>query len=268
MCHRRSTTPLGDYVERLGLDGSANIDGTGNGLGNYLFGNSGDNVLSGLGGIDDINGFEGADHLYGGSEGDELDGGADEDSLFGEEGDDTLTGGSEDDVLDGGIGADSMAGGTGNDTYFVDNAGDVVTELNNEGTADLIMSSIGRVLQPNVENLILTGTANIYGTGNALDNMLTGNAGNNALTGVAGADHLYGFGGTDILWGGAGGDTMDGGAGRDTAVYTGSDAGVYVDLSINLYFGGHATGDTLTGIENLIGSSYDDVLVGYTGAKF
>jgi Ca2+-binding RTX toxin-like protein len=258
---------LGDYIERLGLDGSADIDGTGNSLDNFLFGNSGDNVLSGLGGIDDINGFDGADYLYGGSEGDELDGGADEDSLFGEEGDDTLVGGSEDDVLDGGTGADSMAGGTGNDTYFVDNAGDVMTELNNEGTADLIISSIARVLPAYVENLTLTGTANISGIGNLQGNILSGNAGNNALTGVTGADYLYGFGGNDVLWGGAGGDTIDGGEGIDTAVYTGSNAGVYADISINLYFGGHATGDTVTGIENFIGSSYDDVLVGYTGAN-
>jgi Ca2+-binding RTX toxin-like protein len=258
---------LGDFVERLGLDGSADIDGTGNGLANFLFGNSGNNVLSGLGGSDDINGFEGADQLYGGSEGDELDGGAGEDNLFGEEGDDTLIGGSEDDELDGGIGADTMAGGTGDDLYVVDNAGDVVTELNNQGTGDLIMSSIGLVLPAYVENLWLTGTANISGIGNLQANVLVGNAGNNALTGAIGADYLYGFGGNDVLWGGADGDTIDGGEGIDTAVYTASNAGVYADISINLYFGGHATGDTLTGIENLIGSSYDDVLVGYTGSN-
>jgi Ca2+-binding RTX toxin-like protein len=258
---------LGAYVERLGLEGSANIDGTGNSLGNFLFGNSGDNVLSGLGGIDNIYGFEGADYLYGGSEGDELDGGAGDDNLFGEEGADTLIGGSEDDELDGGTGADSMAGGTGDDLYVVDNAGDVVTELNNEGTADLIMSSIGRVLPAYVENLLLTGTANINGIGNLQDNMLVGNAGNNALTGLTGADYLKGAGGNDVLWGGAGGDTIDGGEGIDTAIYTGSYEGVYVDMSANLYVGGHATGDTLTGIENLTGSSYDDVLVGYTGAN-
>jgi Ca2+-binding RTX toxin-like protein len=258
---------LGAYVERLGLDGSDNIDGTGNGLDNFLFGNSGDNVLSGLGGSDNIYGFEGADQLYGGSEGDELDGGADDDNLYGDEGDDTLIGGSEDDELDGGTGADIMAGGTGDDLYVVDNTGDVVTELNNEGTADLIMSSIGLVLPAYVENLWLTGTANISGIGNLQANMLIGNAGNNALTGVTGADYLYGFGGNDVLWGGAGGDTIDGGEGIDTAVYTGSNEGVYVDMSINLYFGGHATGDTLTSVENLIGSSYDDVLVGYTGTN-
>jgi Ca2+-binding RTX toxin-like protein len=258
---------LGAYVERLGLEGSADIDGTGNSLGNFLFGNSGDNVLSGLGGIDDISGFEGADHLYGGSEGDELNGGAGDDNLFGEGGADTLIGGSEDDELDGGTGADSMAGGTGDDLYVVDNAGDVVTELNNEGTADLIMSSIGRVLPAYVENLMLTGTTNINGIGNLQDNMLVGNAGNNALTGVTGADYLKGAGGNDVLWGGADGDTIDGGEGIDTAVYTGSFEGVYADMSINLYFGGHATGDTLTGVENLIGSSYDDVLVGYTGSN-
>ena len=129
------------------------------------------------------------------------------------------------------------------------------------------MSSIGLVLPAYVENLWLTGTANISGIGNLQANMLVGNAGNNALTGVTGADYLYGFGRNDVLWGGADGDTIDGGEGIDTAVYTGSNEGVYADMSINLYFGGHATGDTLTGVENLIGSSYDDVLVGYTGTN-
>ena len=79
------------------------------------------------------------------------------------------------------------------------------------------MSSIGLVLPAYVENLWLTGTANISGIGNLQANMLIGNAGNNALTGAIGADYLYGFGGNDVLWGGADGDTIDGGEGIDTA---------------------------------------------------
>ena len=81
-------------------------------------------------------------------------------------GGDTLYGGDDNDELDGGTGADIMEGGEGDDTYVVDDAGDVVTELNNEGASDLIVSSIGKVLPAYVENLWLTGTANINGIGN------------------------------------------------------------------------------------------------------
>jgi Ca2+-binding RTX toxin-like protein len=69
-----------------------------------------------------------------------------------------------------------------------------------------------------VENLTLTGTASINGTGNALDNFITGTTGNNTLTGNAGNDTLDGKAGTDVLAGGAGGDTylFGTGYGRDT----------------------------------------------------
>ena len=74
--------------------------------------------------------------------------------------------------LDGGLGADAMAGGAGDDTYFVDQAGDSVSELSGEGT-DTVSSGISYTLGDNVENLVLTGAA-ADGTGNGLDNLLTG----------------------------------------------------------------------------------------------
>ena len=80
-----------------------------------------------------------------------------------------------------------MAGGAGNDTYVVDNVGDIVVEKAGEGT-DLVQSSVTFTLAANVENLTLTGGANINGTGNALGNFLVGNTGNNTLNGGAGAD--------------------------------------------------------------------------------
>ena len=70
-----------------------------------------------------------------------------------------------------------MSGGLGNDTYVVDNTGDVVTENANEGT-DTVQAGVTYTLATNVENLTLTGTGSINGTGNALDNVITGNSGN------------------------------------------------------------------------------------------
>jgi Ca2+-binding RTX toxin-like protein len=96
------------------------------------------------------------------------------------------------DVLDGGAGADTMGAGDGNDTYYVDNAGDVVQEgagsFSLYGGADTVVSSVSYTLGDYVENLALTGSANLSGTGNAWNNVLTGNAGSNALSGGAGAD--------------------------------------------------------------------------------
>jgi serralysin len=126
---------------------------------------------------------------------------------------DTLYGLGGNDQLDGGAGADTLVGGAGNDTYAVDNAGDVVTELTNEGT-DTIVASLSYTLTANVENLTLAAAGGaINGTGNSLANTLTGNASANVLDGGAGADTLVG---------GAGNDLLKGGTGVDTGVYSSS----------------------------------------------
>ncbi|MDQ7251665.1 calcium-binding protein, partial [Dongia sedimenti] len=108
----------------------------------------------------------------------------------------TLTGGAGNDTLDGGGGADTLIGGTGNDIYVVDNTSDVITENAAEGT-DLVQSSVTFVLAANVENLTLTGTISVNGTGNSLANTLTGNSGDNTLNGGSGADTLIGGAGND-----------------------------------------------------------------------
>jgi Ca2+-binding RTX toxin-like protein len=121
-------------------------------------------------------------------------------------GNDKLVGNSVNNTLDGGAGADTMLGGLGNDTYYVDNTGDVVTENISAGI-DVVSSTISYTLTANVENLILTGTAAINGTGNADANTLTGNSADNILSGQAG---------NDVLIGGAGADTLVGGLGKDS----------------------------------------------------
>jgi Ca2+-binding RTX toxin-like protein len=117
--------------------------------------------------------------------------------LDGAAGADTLVGGAGNDTLDGGEGADSLAGGAGDDVYLVDHVGSTITELAGEGT-DEVRSSISYVLGANLENLTLTGTAALDGTGNTLNNVLRGNSGDNTLDGGAGADTLMGGAGNDI----------------------------------------------------------------------
>ncbi|WP_318248081.1 calcium-binding protein [Novosphingobium huizhouense] len=152
--------------------------GTGTNAANTLTGNAGADVLSGRGG-DDV--------------------------LFGLGGNDILYGGNKNDRLDGGAGADIMYGGRDNDTYVVDNVGDRVIESRNKGT-DTVESSISWTLGNNLENLVLTTTKAINGTGNKLDNEITGNTAKNVLSGGAGDDVLDGLGGADRLIGGAGAD--------------------------------------------------------------
>ena len=197
---------LSDNVENLTLTGSAALNGTGNALDNVLVANAAGN---------------------------RLDGGAGNDTLTGGIGNDVLIGGDGNDVLNGGAGVDTLTGGTGNDTYYVDNAGDVVTEQVGEGT-DKVISSISYVLGDNVENLTLTGSAAINGTGNALDNVLVANAAGNRLDGGAGNDTLTGGIGNDVLIGGDGNDVLNGGAGADAMTGgTGNDT-YYVDNAADI----------------------------------
>ncbi|MBH0204201.1 MAG: calcium-binding protein, partial [Nitrospira sp.] len=126
---------------------------------------------------------------------------------------DTLNGGAGNDLLDGGAGNDILIGGLGNDTFVVQNDGDSVVESPNAGI-DLVQSTVNFTLGPNVENLMLTGSADVNGTGNVLNNILSGNSGANQLAGLAG---------NDVLSGGAGDDDVQGGDGND--VFLIGDAG-------------------------------------------
>ncbi|WP_228019685.1 bluetail domain-containing putative surface protein [Sphaerospermopsis sp. LEGE 08334] len=112
--------------------------------------------------------------------------------------DDPFTGTTNADTLIGTTGADTLIGLAGNDTYTVNHVGDIVTEALNAGT-DLVNASISYTLPNNVENLTLTGSSNINGTGNNLNNTLTGNSGNNTLNGGLGNDTLTGGVGSDIF---------------------------------------------------------------------
>lgn len=99
---------------------------------------------------------------YGNVLGNVLTGNALANALYGFDGNDTL---------DGGAGSDNMFGANGNDTYIVDNAGDVTSEVSALGGTDTVISSVERNLTGNLENLVLSGSANINGAGNGLNNV-------------------------------------------------------------------------------------------------
>ena len=198
------TYTLGTDLENLTLIGTAAINGTGNSLANVLIGNNAANALAGGTGNDTY--IVGAGDTATESAGQGTDTvqssvtftlGANIEHLTltgtaaingtGNTLNNTLVGNGGANVLSGGTGADAMSGGTGDDTYVVDNAGDTVTENANEGT-DTVQTSLTYTLGANLENLTLTGSSAINGTGNASDNVLTGNSGTNTLTGGAGND--------------------------------------------------------------------------------
>jgi Ca2+-binding RTX toxin-like protein len=164
---------------------------------------------------------------------------------------DTLYGLGGNDVLDGGNGADTMVGGTGNDRYFVENAGDVVSENANEGF-DTVNSTRSYTLGANVENLVLMdGGGRINGIGNALDNQITGNAFDNFLEGGAGADILWAGRGNDVLEGMSGNDWLYGEEGSDTLV-GGEGADMLISGKGSDTFEFRSTSDSAVGATDLI----------------
>jgi Ca2+-binding RTX toxin-like protein len=102
--------------------------------------------------------------------------------------------------------------------------------------------------------------------GNGSDRLIGGDRGD-ALVGEAGNDTLSGGGGNDGFFGGAGSDALNGGLGFDLASYFFAPSGVQADLTAGTVTGGEGT-DTLTGVEDLEGSSYDDTLTGDLGENF
>ena len=160
--------------------------------------------------------------------------GAGNDVLLGYGGDDAIAAGAGDDVLDGGAGADILDAGAGDDVYLRDDAGDRIVEAPGGGI-DEVRSSASYVLDPEVENALLTGEAAINAIGNALDNHLTGNAQANSLIGLGGSD------------------TLDGAGGWDTAILSRSGSGVRIEHAAGHWILSDASGtgdiETLLNIE-------------------
>lgn len=101
-------------------------------------------------------------------------------------------------INDGGTVTGNIDLADGNDTYIIDRSGIAAYETINNGT-DTVKASADYTIGDHIERLVLTGKANIDGTGNSGDNTLQGNAGRNTLDGWGGNDMLKGRAGADIF---------------------------------------------------------------------
>ncbi len=176
------------------------------------------------------------------------------DTLYGLAGNDYLSGRNGSDVLDGGTGADEMWGGAGDDTYIVDNTGDSVVERVNSGN-DLVYSPVSYTLSQNVENLVLIGAGDTFGTGNNLNNTITANNADNTLSGQAGNDTLDGGFGADILYGGEGDDLLLGGGNNDQLIAGDGNDTLNGGDGVDILDGG-------IGVDSLSGETGNDMLMG------
>ena len=247
-----------DYI--FGSDGNDSITG---GLGNDL--------LTGGAGADTLIGDSGDDSLYGGTGNDSIDGGSDNDYIEGGAGNDTITGGDGDDTIEGGTGNDTIVGGNGTDTIIYSNAGGAVyVDLSSskatgaDGTDSI--TGVENVIGSSYNDSIIGSTvANILSGGAGADT-ISGGGGNDTIYGGVGNDSLSGGNDDDVISGGLGDDTIDGGSGTDTVTYSTASSAVTVNLSLS---SANATGgdgtDTITNVENVIGSDYADSITGSNG---
>ena len=226
------TRTLGSNQENLVLIGGSAIDGIGNSQANAITGNDAANYLKG------------------------------------NSGDDSLVGGAGNDTLDGDSGADTMVGGTGDDLYTFSTADNLIVENASEG-ADAVQTSTSYTLDANVENLVLTGSSGISGTGNALDNVLTGNSGANLLTGGSGNDTLNGGSGADTMQGGTGDDTYAVDSSSDVVTENASEGTDTVQSSVGYSLGANLENLLLTGSSaiNGTGNSSGNVITGNSSSN-
>jgi Ca2+-binding RTX toxin-like protein len=227
-------------------------------------------INAGLDGRIGSGGFAAGDTLSGIEQ---LVGSAFGDTLAGGTGSETLDGGAGDDTITGSIGADALVGGAGIDTADYSASVSGVT-IATDGSVGSSGDASGDTLS-GIERIIGSAQADTLGGGAGADTLeggagndtLSGGAGDDVLSGGAGNDRLLGGLGSDVLTGGAGADVLDGAAGFDTADYSASTGAVQITLDGSTATGGDAEGDSLTGIERVVGSAFGDTIIGGSAAE-
>ena len=207
----------------------------------HLVGGNGHDKLFGMAANDILFGGNGNDQLWGNSGNDEAHGGLGNDTLNGGKGDDTLTGGSGNDTLNGDSGNDTLSGNDGDDVLSGSSGNDI---LSGGGGRDTLSGG--------------SGDDELYGGGSA--DTLSGGSGNDQLSGGDGNDVLDGGSGNDTLFGDAGNDELIGGSGIDTVDFSANGRSVKVNLHGHKVTG--AGTDTIDGVENVVGSAFDDTVTG------
>jgi Ca2+-binding RTX toxin-like protein len=243
------------------VTGVENLEGSN--FNDVLSGDAGNNVLSGLVGNDSINGAAGNDTLYGGDGNDTLRGGVGDDLLSGGAGNDIFwmeAGGA--DVVDAGEGTDQIDYLPSSSAVRVD-LGDSAN--NAGGAAGDTLVNVEILVGSNFNDTIIGANSDDILTGRYGDDLISGAAGNDSMMGAQGNDTLDGGTGDDFLAFYDGIETMIGGEGVDTASYARSSGAVQFDLANQSNNGGEAAGDSVTGVENLEGSNFNDVLFGDSG---
>jgi Ca2+-binding RTX toxin-like protein len=235
------------------------------------------NLANGLGAGGDAAGdsFYGIENVYGSNYADVIVGNAGDNKLWGYDGDDQLSGGAGNDELVGGAGNDLLIGGAGADWFVGGTGTDTVSYEGSSAGVSVYLTSGVTSFSGDAQGDTCYGIENAIGSSH--DDSLSGDDDNNELRGLGGDDWLHGNEGNDLLFGsegndtligGAGADTLDGGNGNDWLTYYSSESGVMINLASGFASGGNATGDTFSGIENVTGSDFNDVLIGDAGNNY
>src|SRR6266545_2500824 len=227
--------------------------------------------------VDLICGNDNNDAIHGGGGNDKIDGGSDGDTLNGDAGNDTVDGGVAGDAVSGGTGDDTVDGGGGDDFDLLSGGPGndrILGKRPQQAMNDEVdYRQAAGAVQVDLQKGSATGegtdtfTGIEWAVGSQFGDTIVGSNGSNVINGAGGNDRIDGGPGGDLLSGDGGDDAVVGGAGagtgvleQDYVVYTNAPGPVTVDFSA-----GRTTGwgnDTVTGIEGVFGSRFNDVLVG------